>query len=131
MKLRIFMGMEDSVYRIVIDAEDWSQGDIELMERFGEPDVDVGGTITYSDVSSSGSESSEDVKTKDFGNEYVRVLHGFPYARGFDSRDYGSVDSAVSAGTAWKDLVVSRFRNVIAALRANVDPISTEEVVNL
>ena len=80
MKKRIFSRMEDAVYRIVIYTEDWSQGDIELMEQFGEPEVNVGGPISYVFEGA--------VKVKEFGDEYVRLLHGFPYSRGFDSRDF-------------------------------------------
>lgn len=138
MKNRVFMNMDDSVYRVVITTEDWSEGDILLMEQFGEPEIDAGGEIRYlwhEDSSDSGdsdgssdSSGTETMKTKTLGTEYVRLLHGFPYARGFDSRDYGSVGEAVAAGNAWRDAVVGRIRDAVLAMRAMSAPLPTEEV---
>ena len=136
MKKRVFSEMDDAVYRIVIDTEDWSQGDIELMDQFGEPEINVGGSVDYM--------FNDEVKTKEFGDEFVRVLHGFPYSRGFDSRDYGETGSsgssdpvtpledrvaeAVAAGSAWKDQVLRRLDNAVRDLRSNHTPLPTEEV---
>ena len=136
MKTRVFMEMDDAVYRIVIDTEDWSQGDIELMDQFGEPEINVGGSVDYM--------LDGEVKVKEFGDEFVRVLHGFPYSRGFDSRDYGELGSgtssdpstafedrvaeAVAVGNAWKDQVLRRLNNAVTDLRSNHAPLPTEEV---
>lgn len=122
MKIRIFSNMCNGVYRIVINTEDWSQGDIELMAQYGEPEINVGG-----DVSRYGSDSSSSER---YGNEWVRVLHGFPYARGFDSRDYdGSYEHAVNEGNMWKDTVVGRIEDSLRVLREKTAPLPTEEVV--
>ena len=136
MKTRVFMEMDDAVYRIVIDTEDWSQGDIELMDQFGEPEINVGGSVDYM--------LDEEMKVKEFGDEFIRVLHGFPYSRGFDSRDYGElgpgtssdpstpfedrVAEAVAVGNAWKDQVLRRLNNAVRDLRSNRTPLPTEEV---
>ena len=130
MKKRVFLGMNDSVYRVVINTEDWSQGDLELMAQFGEPEINVGGQVSF--ICGGGSVEkavcAEDIQTKEFGDEYVRVLHGFPYMRGFDSRDYGSPECAVSAGNAWKDMVLGRLDDAVAELRSKRAPLPTEEV---
>ena len=130
MKIRSLMNMDCGVYRIVLNTCDWSQGDIDLMEQFGEPEVDLGGEICYipADGDDESSGGSDPVNTKVFGKEYVRVLHGFPYSRGFDSRDYGSVASAVSAGNAWKDSVCGKIRAAVVELRSNAVPLPTEEI---
>ena len=120
MKKRVFRDMDNAVYRIVIDTEDWSQGDLELMEMFGEPDIDVGGEIQYL----FGNES----KTKTFGNEFIRLMHGFPYSRGFDSRDYVSCDEAVAVGVAWKEKILDRIDTAVLNLRSKQAPLPTEEV---
>lgn len=120
MKIRVFSNMDNGVYRVVIGAEDWSEGDVLLMEQFGEPELDVGGTVSY--------EFNGETRSKDLGSELVRVLHGLPYARGFDSRDYESVGEAVSAGRAWKEAVVKSVTDVVTKLRANEHSLPTEEV---
>lgn len=123
MKIRVFSSMDNGVYRVVIGAEDWSEGDVLLMEQFGEPEVDVGGTVSY--------EFNGETRSKELGSELVRVLHGFPYARGFDSRDYESVEEAVAAGKAWKETVVKSITDVVTKLRANAHSLPTEEVTEI
>ena len=118
MKIRTFLSMEDSVFRIVINTEDWSEGDIGLMEQYGEPEIDVGGPIQYI--------IGGETKTKEFGSIYVRIFHGFPYSRGFDSRDYESVDEAHAIGMAWTDIVLNRIRSAIVQLRQNNAQMPTE-----
>lgn len=120
MKKRIFSGMDDAVFRVTIETEDWSEGDIELINQFGEPEVNVGGEVHYL--------FEDEQKVKTFGEEYVRILDGFPYSRGFDSRDYESTWEAVSVGCAWKELVLGRIDAAVRALRENVSPLPTEEV---
>ena len=123
MKIRIFMDMDDAVYRILVATEDWSQGDVELMERFGEPEVDVGGEIQYVNES--------ETRSKTFGSEFIRILHGFPYSRGFDSRDYGSYDEAIAVGRAWKEKVVQRLQTAVTELRTKAEALPTEEVTEI
>ena len=124
MKIRIFKNMVDDVYRVVLLTEDWSEGDIELMFQFGEPEVNVGGDLTYT--------YDENSITKELGDEFVRVLHGFPYARRFDSRDYeGGHEEAVAAGSAWSAMVIEAIEDKVTELRAKAAPVKTEEVVNV
>ena len=135
MKKRVLMNMCNNVYRVVICTEDWSQGDLELMCQYGEPEINVGGEIVYlfSDGSSSddGSPYIDDasIMTKTFGDEFVRVVHGFPYARGFDVRDYRSVDEAIAVGKAWKEEIVKRIDSAIMGLRSKTTPMPTEEII--
>jgi hypothetical protein len=131
MKKRVFQRMVDSVFEVMIFTEDWSQDDIRLMVQYGEPEVDMGGTVAYwydPDGSDDG-ESSDDVrKTVSFGSEYIRILHGMPYVRRFDSRDFGSVRDAKAAGSAWKDMVLNAIDNAVLTLRAKGVSFPTEEV---
>lgn len=133
MKIRTFMDMVDGIYRVIVNTEDWSQGDIMLMGQFGEPEVDVGGEIRYistSQDSSSSSESSggDHIKIKVFGDILVRVLHSFPFCMSFDSRDYGTLDDAVSAGNAWRDAVTVRIQDAVRGLREKSAPLPNEMV---
>lgn len=131
MKKRIFSGMDNGVFRVVITTEDWSEGDVELMEQFGEPEIDVGGSVSYEYNDASGNAKTG---TREFGSEYVRLLHGFPYARGFDSRDYESVAEAVAAGSKWKEIVAGEngvINKAVLGLRANSSSIPTEEVYEI
>ena len=123
MKKRVFSEMDDGVYRVAIMTEDWSEGDVRLMEQFGEPEVNVGGTVRYTPGGDGGGD-----RVKEFGDLLVRILHGFPHVRGFDSRDYGSVGEAVAVAVAWKEAVLGRIDDAVKGLRANSSPLPTEEV---
>ena len=120
MKKRVLRDMDNGVYRIILLTEDWSEGDRELMARFGEPEINVGGEVSYI--------IDGETKTRTLGDEYVRLLRGFPYQRGFDARDYASVEEAVALGVAWKEMVLSRIDAAILALRAQATPLPTEEI---
>lgn len=136
MKIRVFQTLEDSVFRVVICTEDWSEGDLSLIFQYGEPEVNVGGEIPYIFDGES--------RTKLFGDMYLRILHGFPYSRGFDSRDYqiyvddggsgsdleprNAVEEAMAVGKAWKEAVISRITDAVRKLRENQSPVQTEEI---
>jgi hypothetical protein len=123
MKIRIFRNMDDGVFRVVLNTEDWSQGDIELMKQFGEPEIDVGGDISYM--------VGGDSRVITIGSQLVRVLHGFPYARGFDTRDFdGSVEEAMALGVAWKEHVVMALEDAVHTLRSRRESLPTEEIVD-
>ena len=120
MKKRVFQWMEHSVYRVIVITEDWSEGDRELMDQFGEPEINVGGEVAYA--------YEEENKVHAFGDEYMGIRRGFPYSRGFDSRDFSSVDEAVAVGKAWKELILGRIDAAVVALRQKATPLPTEEI---
>ena len=120
MKKRVLRDMDNGVYRIILINEDWSEGDRDLMARFGEPEINVGGEVSYI--------IDGETKTRTLGDEYVRLLRGFPYQRGFDARDYSSVEEAVALRVAWQAMVLSRIDAAIMALRTKSAPLPTEEV---
>lgn len=123
MKKRVFLEMDNAVYRVAILTEDWSEGDLSLMDQYGEPEVNVGGEFEYL--------FEGETKVKTLGDDFVRVLHGFPLSRGFDSRDYSSSAEAIAVGNAWKDMVLRRLDATVHALRENVSPLPTEEVTEI
>lgn len=135
MKKRVFQRMVDSVFDVVIITEDWSCGDRELMVKFGEPEVNVGGAVAYiyGDGHSSPSDSSSqcddsEVRIKDFPDELVRIMNGFPYSRRFDARDYESYDEARAVASAWKEKVLSSIDIAVLRLRGMHVNFDTEEV---
>ena len=64
MKIRVFCNMINSVYKVTFLTEDWSCSDIELMVQYGEPDVNLGGDVTYT--------YDGEQKEKAFGDRYER-----------------------------------------------------------
>ena len=125
MKIRTFENMCDSVFRVVVNTEDFSQDDLRLMCQFGEPEINFGGEVQY--------EFDGVAKTKEIGDQYVRVFHGFPLAFGFDSRDFegNGIDEAIAVGRAWKTGVIEKITHAIGDLRSKAKVLPTEEVTNV
>ena len=53
MKIRTFTKIENNVRIVTKQTEDWSEQDQVLISKFGEPEIDLGGTFTISAVSGS------------------------------------------------------------------------------
>ena len=134
MKLRVFQRLIDNRFEVRVETEDWSAGDVELMGKFGEPEIDVGGTVTYlysGSSSSSGSSGSGSSRQKTFDTQYVRIMTRFPYVRTFDGRDYDSLEEAKIVGVAWKELAANRIEAAVKTLRSQDLAFQTEEVTEL
>ena len=50
MKIRTFYKLENDVYKVSINTEDWSERDVQLMEKFGEPEINLGGEFGDSPI---------------------------------------------------------------------------------
>lgn len=133
MKKRVFQRLVNDRFEVLLMTEDWSCGDVELMNQFGEPEINVGGPVEYiydEDGSSSGA-SMPEIRVKDFPVELVRVRHGFPYSRIFDARDYESFDEAKAVAEAWKVEVLDRIDDAVLELRRKSASFVTEEVTEI
>ena len=115
MKIRTFKSVENGVYKTIIRTEDWSQLDKELMSKYGEPEVNAGGTIVSQ-------YSGADLVLPDF---YVGVMSESPFSKLFDSRDYDDAD--VRAAT-WAAHMAHSIREAVQTLRESYDGFTTEEV---
>lgn len=116
MKIRSFFSLENNVYRAVIRTEDWSERDVKLMEKFGEPEIDVGGTF------------GEYESAFDLPGDYRRIHSESPFAQGFDTRDFDDADERVDV---WAAAVVARIRDAVTALRQLDGEYGREEVVTV
>jgi len=117
MKIRTFKKLDNQVYRVAIYTEDWSQADIQLMEKFAEPEINLGGAFG-------------DLSPADFtlDDHYVRIKSESPFNVAFDGRDY---EDAQDRADTWATTIVSRLMTAIAALRAESDGFTAEEVVEV
>lgn len=50
MKIRIFKKLVDGVFHVRVQTEDWSERDRCLMVKYGEPELNLGGTFVHEDV---------------------------------------------------------------------------------
>jgi hypothetical protein len=116
MQLRIFRKVEDRRYRVSIATEDWSQDQLRLVAKFGDPEVDLGGEFA-------GPPELE------FDSSYRRIYADGPLVRVFDARDYDDDDAAAEAAVVWQDAMVVRISDAYEALLEQADPFTGETVV--
>ena len=115
MKARTFKTLENGVCRVSIRTEDWSEADRKLMEKFSEPEIDLGGDIA---------DGSDIVITLD--TDLRRVASGSPFAAAFDIRDYDDEAAAKRAANVWQDVILARLTAAITALRLQEDGFTGE-----
>jgi hypothetical protein len=123
MKIRIFRRLEDDVYRVTLQTEDWSERDIRLMEKYGEPEIDIGGDI-YAD----GGSGSGDTPLFTLDTALYGIKTGSPFTYNFDFRDYADAETRA---LAWQATMTQRIQTALATLRSNADAFTGEEVVNV
>ena len=122
MKIRIFKKLDNGVFHVRIQTEDWSERDRDLMKKYGEPEINLGGVIVIDESSSS------DPCPHELDDAYARVMTESPFTHRFDSRDFGSVQCAKHAACEWAATVEERISASVTFLRSRGDEFTTEEV---
>ena len=115
MKIRTFKKLDNDVYRVSIYTQDWSEGDKQLMAKYGEPEIDLGGTFGDSD-------------TFTLDTNLQRVMSDSPFAAAFDFRD--NILAQDHANT-WASTMTIRITDAVTALREQDDGFSGETVVGV
>jgi hypothetical protein len=108
--------LDNNVYRVSVRTEDWSERDMRLMEKYGEPEIDAGGVFYDGAI------------TFEIDNDYKCVKSESPFAQGFDARDF---DDAEDRAEIWATEIGSRITTAITTLRQNDDDYSREEVATV
>lgn len=121
MKIRTYKYIADQKYFVEIRTEDFSDGDLKLMQKFGEPEVNVGGLYGVDPGPTS---------TWIAPDRYLKVRQGFqPFSAFFDSRNYGN--EADDRANALISTVTSRIQSAIITLRTLEDGFSSEVITNV
>lgn len=112
MKIRTIKTLSNRIYSVSIETSDFSQDEINRMVNYGEPELNIGGTVgaaTYPDD--------------------LRLLKSdspFPFSA--DGRDYTTDAEAEAAADAWAVEIISRIKTLMDALRALGDTFTEESV---
>lgn len=115
MKIREFYVLDNDVYKVSIYTEDWSQRDKQLMGKYGEPEVQLGGVFTGSNGFT-------------LPTELMHIMSESPFVQSFDGRDF---THAEDMSNLWADEVSARITEAVATLRSNDDDYTREEVLNV
>jgi hypothetical protein len=121
-KLRVYQTIENDVYQLRFenDPKALSLQDVELMEKFGEPEINIGGTF----LPSTGNQFI-------LPDKYIRVRSEFPFVREFDSRQAPFDTNTVTKVIGYRDEIKTRFTTAFTDLRANGDTFTGEQLYNI
>jgi len=120
--LKIKRSIENDVWRINfnLDAASIPESDKELMRKFGEPEINVGGTFTVPEVG--------DFTLPD---KYIKVRSGLPFTQEFDSKSPEFLTDVQEKALAFEEEFVSRYAQAFTDLRVSQDTFTGERVENI
>ena len=116
MKLRQFTALNNDVFTVTLITEDWSQNDVQLMEKFGEPQIDLGGTFTGT-------------PSYTLPTNLKNIMTESPFVQGFDYRDFTTTTQARAA--LWATTMTTRIQAAVSTLRGNTDTFTGESVTTV
>jgi len=120
--LKINRQIVNDVWRILFTADTTklSETDKELMRKFGEPEINVGGTF----LDSTANEYS-------LPDKYIKVISGLPYTQEFDSTSTPFDTNTQTKAEAFQSSFISKYTDAFTALRENADTFTGESIVNI
>jgi hypothetical protein len=126
MKTRILKYISDQKFFIEIRNEDFSEEDNKLIQKFGEPEINVGGL--YGEETVQGQPPSP---TADWilPNRFVKVKRGFlPFVCFFDKRSFSD---AQTRANYLAETITTRIQNAMSVLRSQQDSYTSESITNI
>ena len=110
-KLRIFSYLQNDVYtlRFENDATAISEEDKQLMNDFGEPEINIGGTFLPATAN-----------TYVLPDAYLKVRSGFPFIQEFDAKSSTFSTNTLTKVAAYKADITTRFTSAFTTLRTNL-----------
>ena len=113
MKILVKKTLSNDVCISQITTSDFSEGDISLMARFAEPEIDLGGTF--------GAGDGEFILPTDL----VKIKSDSPFVYKADSRDL-TRPVAEDQADVWAAAIVVKIKAALDALRATTDTFTEE-----
>lgn len=126
--LKIKRFIQNDIWKITftLDIDSLSEDDKARMQKYGEPEINVGGTVVYYPSATPETEASFELPDK-----YIKVRSESPYTQSFDSKspDF-SIDTEIKA-IAYQSKYVAAYEEAFTALRAEADTFTGEYLVNI
>lgn len=120
--VRVFPKISNAVWSLtfVNDQTALSEGDKILMQQFGEPEIDLGGTF----LDNTANEFTLPTKK-------AKIRSDFPFTQNFDSRDSAFETNTKVKVEGYRDEIILRITNAFTTLRTNVDTFTGEKTYNI
>lgn len=121
--LKIKRTLENDVFKInfALDISSLPESDKELIKKFGEPQIDIGGVYL---------EDTDNEFT--LPSKFIRVRSDLPFVQEFDAKSnlLGFASSQAQA-IAFQTEFVTRYQEAFTVLRSNPDTFSGEFIQNI
>jgi hypothetical protein len=120
--LRIKKYIANDVWSVnfALDTASLSEADKNLMQKFGEPIINIGGV--YLDGTSN---------EYTIPNQYIRIRSDLPFTQEFDSKSPVFAENTQVQAEAFQDEFVARYTAAFTALRNNADTFTGEYIENI
>lgn len=124
--LKIKRYIENDIWKITfsLDALTLPESDKELIRKFGEPQINIGGLYSVQDT-------EQNTYTYTLADKFIRIRSDLPYTQEFDSKspDYSEQTELKAYGFTenFKSLYYSAFSD----LRDQADTFTGEEIFNI
>jgi hypothetical protein len=119
--LQVTRAIENDVWSLTfsVDKSKISQSDLNLISKFGEPTINVGGTFGTSPDQYS------------LPNQYIGIVSGLPYTQTFDSTSAPFNTNTQTKAVAYQTAIVANYTAALNTLRSNTDNFTGEYLFNL
>lgn len=130
--LKITRSIDNDVWKIIfsIDPLKFSEHDKQLISKFGEPEINVGG-VFLGPALGEPPESAPNMFI--LPDKYIKIRSGLPFVQEFDSRGTSGMfsDNTQLKAEAFQAAFVSKYTEALEALRNNVDGFTGEFLINI
>lgn len=119
--LRIHQTIKNDVWSLTFinDPDYLSDGDKKLMQKFGEPEIDMGGDFGTSP------------NTFTLAAKKAKIRSDFPFLQTFDARDEDFEENTKIKVESYRDTIVTRFTSALETLREAEDTFTGERTYNI
>lgn len=123
--LKIKRSIDNEIWKInfSLDVSSIPENDKELMRKFGEPEINLGGTFT---VPGGGGGTTFTLPDK-----YIKVKSGLPYTQEFDSKSPDFSADTQNKALAFEEEFIVRYTQAFTDLRESVDSFTGERIENI
>ena len=120
--LRIKRYIDNDIWNLTftLAVDKLPESDKELMRKFGEPEINIGGTFL-----------ADTANAYTLPDKYVKVRSDLPYTQQFDSKTAEFGTNTQVKVLAFQDDFVAKYSAAFTALRESVDTFTGEFIENI
>lgn len=124
--LKVTRSIENDIWKITfsVDTLKFSEADKQLIAKFGEPEINVGGSIEGPEIEGTSINYT-------LPDRYIKIRSGLPFTQEFDSKSEMFQDYTKEKALRYQDAFTARYTTAIENLRSNQDSFSGEYLINL